>query len=30
MIRMIFPEVSAGPSGAEEGNPGNEIIGQVN
>jgi len=30
MIRMIFPEVSAGPSGVEEGNPGNEIIGQVN
>ncbi len=29
MIRMIFPEVSAGPSGVEEGNPGNEIIGQV-
>ncbi len=30
MIRMIFPEVSTGSAGAEEGNPGNEIVGQVN
>jgi len=30
MIRMIFPEVSTSSAGAEEGNPGNEIVGQVN
>ncbi|MBC8717378.1 PAS domain-containing sensor histidine kinase [Ochrobactrum sp. Marseille-Q0166] len=30
MIRMTFPEVSAGSSGVEEGNSGNQIIGQVN
>lgn len=30
MIRMIFPEVSAGSVGKEEGNHGNKIIGQVN
>ncbi|MFD1197137.1 ATP-binding protein [Brucella gallinifaecis] len=30
MIRMIFPEVSAGLTGTEEGNPGNETVGQVN
>ncbi len=30
MIRMIFPEVSAGLVGKEEGNHGNKIIGQVN
>ncbi|MCX2697110.1 MULTISPECIES: sensor histidine kinase NtrY-like [Ochrobactrum] len=29
MIRMIFPEVSTGSSGSEEGSHGNEIIGQV-
>jgi len=30
MIRMIFPEVSTGITGAEEENQGNKIIGQVN
>ncbi|OYR14601.1 sensory box protein [Brucella rhizosphaerae] len=30
MIRMIFPEVSAGEAGKEEENQGNKIIGQVN
>ncbi|MCV9907318.1 PAS domain-containing sensor histidine kinase [Brucella sp. HL-2] len=30
MIRMIFPEVSTGATGTEEGSHGNKIIGQVN
>ncbi|KAB0573052.1 HAMP domain-containing histidine kinase [Brucella pituitosa] len=30
MIRMIFPEISTGVTGTEEGNHGNKIIGQVN
>ncbi|TCQ78346.1 PAS/PAC sensor signal transduction histidine kinase [Ochrobactrum sp. BH3] len=30
MIRMIFPEISTGTTGTEEGNHGNKIIGQVN